>query len=457
MSTEAPTPAIIREDHAPKEAPCPHCGKEGRRKRKRTRRVRTLLFKRVAYREITYGESTARCGCCTTFHSGPDDVAPKALYDDSVRRLVLDRILRHGLNVLLTLRMIADDFLLPLSVGYVYSVLAAQARQLDMASHRRRVLEHFSGTLCVDEVHLSPGRVLLVATDPEADLVVAVASVSSNDQAHMRRFLKNLAAWGLRPEAVISDGSSLYPKVLAEVWPEAMHQLCLFHVIRDLNKKVHEGIRRVRRDLAARGRRGRKKKRGPKPKGRRSKPSGGPPRTQKERSVYLFRRRFLFLRRPEGLSRSERQELAMMITWSPELATLRRFVVKTYAMFDAETPRQAWGRRAALLRDPRYGQLPELAEALGMLGEETFAKVMAYLARPADRRVRTNNHVERTNRTLRRLEEARYCWRGLKALMRFLMMKLDVVWSERLAELDGIVDRWASDEPPSRQSHREAA
>ena len=67
-----------------------------------------------------------------------------------------------------------------------------------MAEHRRKVLEHFSGTLCVDELHL--GRfTLLLATDPLRDLPVAFALVAANDQDHMRRFLKNLKNWGLTP------------------------------------------------------------------------------------------------------------------------------------------------------------------------------------------------------------------------------------------------------------------
>ena len=65
-----------------------------------------------------------------------------------------------------------------------------------MSDHRRKVVENFSGTLCVDELHL--GRfTLLLATDPLSDIPVAFALVAANDQDHMRRFLKNLQTWGL--------------------------------------------------------------------------------------------------------------------------------------------------------------------------------------------------------------------------------------------------------------------
>jgi hypothetical protein len=66
------------------------------------------------------------------------------------------------------------EFLLEISTGFVYDVLRDHAAQLDMAAHRRKVLEHFSGTLCVDELHLGQ-LTLLLATDPVRDLPVAFA------------------------------------------------------------------------------------------------------------------------------------------------------------------------------------------------------------------------------------------------------------------------------------------
>jgi hypothetical protein len=109
-----------------------------------------------------------------------------------------------------------------------------------------------SGTLCVDELHLG-AYTLLLATDPLADLPVGFALVGANDQDHMGRFLHNLARWGLRPEVVVSDGSSLYPELLAEIWPGARHQLCVFHLLRDVLNKLLDAVRRLRRAQARRG------------------------------------------------------------------------------------------------------------------------------------------------------------------------------------------------------------
>src|SRR5918997_703422 len=265
MGTEAPTSVVIPVRCAPPKAPCPRCGKRGRRKRALTRTVRTVAYKAVAVLEVTYGEYAARCGCRATFRSTPEGVRPKARYDNKVRDLVLDRLLKDGMSIERALASIRREFLLDLSTGFVYDVLRDHAASLDMAAHRRAVLERFSGTLCVDELHL--GRfTLLLATDPLADLPVAFALVARNDSDHMRRFLKNLKGRGLRPRVVVTDGSNLYPAVLAELWPDAAHQLCVFHVIQDINELVLGAVRRLRPGMGRRGKAGRKKKRGRKTK-----------------------------------------------------------------------------------------------------------------------------------------------------------------------------------------------
>src|SRR3954451_10448894 len=308
MGAEAPTSVVIPRHCAPKKAPCPKCGKHGRRKRKLPpRRVRTVAYKAVAYLEITCGEYQARCSCCTTSRNTPEDVLPRALYDNKVRDLVLERILKDGMNVEQTLESLGREFLLELSSGFVYDVLHDHAAQLDMAEHRRKVLAHFSGTLCIDELHL--GRLtLLLATDPLSDLPVAFALVDQNDQDHMRRFLQNLKTWGLEPEVVVTDGSNLYPAVLAVLWPGTDHQLCVFHVIRDINKLILDALRRLRTAMGRRGKAGRRTKRGR--KGAKSKARAARRGlTVKKKAHFVFKHRFLVVKRRENLTESERGDL----------------------------------------------------------------------------------------------------------------------------------------------------
>ena len=83
------------------------------------------------------------------------------------------------------------------------------------------------------------------------------------------------------------------------------------------------------------------------------------------------------------------------------------------------------------MRDPAFRAVPELVKAVEQIDAEKFAKLMAFLKNPVSQRVRTNNHVERTNRMFRFLEKVRYKWRRRRTLVRFVVLKLDQVWSHR--------------------------
>jgi hypothetical protein len=205
---------ITRIRRAPRRAPCPTCGRRGRRKRIFRRRLRTLAYQRVAWLEVTYAEYQARCRCCKYFRTWPLDVPAKADYDGTVRQAVLDRLLRDRLNIEQAKAAMHRDFLLTLSDGFVYDCLRWQLARLDLAQHRQLVPQRFSGTLCVDELHL--GRYTLVlATDPLADLPVGFALVGANDQDHMRRSSATWPAGGSSRRW----SSAMAPACTRNCWP----------------------------------------------------------------------------------------------------------------------------------------------------------------------------------------------------------------------------------------------
>jgi hypothetical protein len=417
---------------APRRAPCLHCGRLARRKRTLRRRLRTLAYRRVAWLLVTYAEYRARCGCRKYFRTWPLDVPPKADYDASVRQAVLDRLLHDRLNVEQTKAAMQRDFLVELSDGFVYDCLRWQLARLDLAQHRRMVLERFSGTLCVDELHL--GRyTLLLATDPLADLPVGFALVGANDQEHLGRFLRNLAHWGLQPEVVVSDGSSLYPELLAEIWPNAKHQLCVFHLLRDVLNKVLDAVRRLRRAQARRGRAGRKRRPGrPGKRQAARRQQRGP--TAKEKAAFIGRHRFLIVKRAAKLTEAEKEELEKMLAYLPALRPLWSFSQAVYRLLDnSKTLRVARWRWTWLRYDPQYQEVGELVEALELLAEPKLTKAMAFVGQAAGRRVRTNNHAEGLNRRLRFAEKVRYRWRKRKWVVRWVVLLLDVCW-RRAAE-----------------------
>jgi hypothetical protein len=323
------------------------------------------------------------------------------------------------------------DFLLSLSEGFVYDCLRWVGAQLDVTAHRRLVIEKFSGTLCIDELHL--GRfTLLLCTDPIADLPVACALVSRNDHPHMRRFLSNLKSWGLLPCVVVTDDSNLYPTVLADLWPHARHQLCVFHILKNINDLIIKAVRRLAHATQRRGKAGRKRKAGrPSQKQQAVHAALGP--TLKEKAGLILKHRFLIVKKTGNLDRPQWETLVQMFEYLPELRTLWHFACKARRLFDKEARVQTlWQRRAAMLREETYKQVAELVEAMKILEAEKFKKAVAFVYSPMAEKVRTNNHVESANRQLRFKEKVRYKWRRRKWVLRFVLLALDRWWSQAL-------------------------
>jgi hypothetical protein len=408
----------------PKTYPCPTCGRRGHRRHRYDRFVRSLAYGQVLWLHVFYAEYTARCHCRKYFRSCPPQVCPKAEYDNLVREAVLNRILDDGLNAQRTIAAMKRDFLLELSSGFIYDCLDWGLTRLDQPGQRKANREQFSGVLNVDELHLGE-YTLLLATDPISDRVIGYLLVKVNDQPHMRCFLRTLQYWGFAPKVVVTDGSNLYPAVLQEVWPEAKHQLCVFHVLQDVTAKVLDAVRRLRRQQARRGNCGRKRRRGrPSKAEQKRRQRQGP--TNKEKAAFVYKHRFLIVKRPENLDERDSKQLSQMFAYLPELRPLRSFCLAVYQLFNTEqVVRLARRRRTLLLKKAEYQQVPELEEALGLLDKDKFDKMIAFLESPAGQQQRTNNHVERTNRKLRFDEKVRYKFRSGRSLERFLRLRLD--------------------------------
>src|SRR5665647_739954 len=52
-------------------------------------------------------------------------------------------------------------------------------------------------------------------------------------------------------QGITTDGSNLYPEPISKVFGDVSHQLCEFHIIKELTKAVLHAGAKVRRELAA--------------------------------------------------------------------------------------------------------------------------------------------------------------------------------------------------------------
>jgi Transposase len=134
---------------------------------------------------------------------------------------------------------------------------------------------------------------------------------------------------------VVTDGSNLYPAVLREVWPGAKHQLRVFHVLQDVTNKVLDGVRRLRRQQARRGKAGRKRPRGRQSERQKRRQRRRGPRNQ-EKAAFVYKHRFLIVKRTGNLTKKDWADLVQMFRYLPELRTLWYFCQDVYELFSPE-------------------------------------------------------------------------------------------------------------------------
>ena len=247
------TPCQIRHVRwTPPVLPCPRCGDAASRVWDTARTAIDLDLDAPVLLRITV--SVHHCTACPQrFRAQPPFLRPDAIYTNRVVAKAVHAVFADGLAFRRVPDRLARDFWVCPTEATVRRWCRLYSTHLeDQDTYLSWVVEEFSGILCVDEVYQGQ-LALLVAVDPAAStgdrLVGYVLVQGTVDRAAMAAFLTRLAAAGLCPEEVITDGSSLYPSLLKETWPTAAHQLCLFHETRRVTDAAAAVIRLAREAL----------------------------------------------------------------------------------------------------------------------------------------------------------------------------------------------------------------
>src|SRR6476619_5893406 len=116
-------------------------------------------------------------------------------------------------------------------------------------------LADFSGYVATDERYDGP-FCMLSAVDNRRDKrllydVLDHDPTHDDIQAFLGRLKTALTARDLTLRGITTDGSALYPAPLAEVFHGVPHQLCQFHVVKDIVKAVLGAVASERKRLAA--------------------------------------------------------------------------------------------------------------------------------------------------------------------------------------------------------------
>ena len=232
-------------------------------------------------------------------------------------------------------------------------------------------------------------------------------------------FKARLDTRGLKVLGLTTDGSPLYPAVIQEVFPEARHQVCQFHVLKEINQAVLHAAAKVRKEL--------KVQQPALPRGRPSQARRAQARKAKriqQRIADLFDHRHWFVQR--HLTVAENKTLRRITRGLPHLRTLRRIMDQVYQLFDRRCRTETALAKLASLRR-RVRRFKQVGRTLNKLFTPNLQKALTFLD---DRLLpATSNAVERGNRRFRKAQRSVYSVRTAEHIRQ--RIALDMVRDQR--------------------------
>ena len=286
-----------------------------------------------------------------------------------------------------------------------------------------KALIDFSGYLAIDEVYDGPFCILSVVDNRRYNRLAF--QVLDHDPTHddvrafLQEFQRQLVKRRRRVCGVTTDGSPLYPKVLSELWPAVPHQLCQFHVLKEITKAVLHALAKLRKEMAAQippAVRGRPRQEQQGQVWRRA--------WQKQRVAELFEHRYLFVR--HHLSPAQYKQLQKLLYGRFHLRTLRKIMDAVYQLFDRRCRTATALKKLRRLRR-RVRRFKRLGRSLDKLKSPNLEKALEFL----DNKLlgATSNAVERANRRFRKAQKSIYSVRTKEHVEQRLA--LDMVREQR--------------------------
>jgi hypothetical protein len=279
-------------------------------------------------------------------------------------------------------------------------------------------LADFSDYLAIDEVYNDPFCILSVVDNRRynrlAFRVLDHDPTQDDVRAFLTEFKGKLDSRCLGVHGITTDGSSLYPDVLKELWPKARHQICKFHVLKEIIQAILHGLATLRKEMIA--------KIPKQPRGRPRKGRQGEAwliAYHKRCVAELFEHRYLFVR--HHLGTAQRKQLRKLTYGQPQLRTLRKIMEEVYRLFDRRCRTQTAVKKLQRLRR-RVRQFKKLGTSLDKLKNPNLEKALVFLD---DKLLEaTSNAVERANRRFRKAQKSIYGARTKEHLEQRLALDL---------------------------------
>ena len=264
-------------------------------------------------------------------------------------------------------------------------------------------LSDFSGYIAADELYDGPFCVLSIVDNRTFKRLLY--QVLDHDPDHkditkfFQRFRMALRLRGLKVHGVTTDASPLYPEPLRAVFGAVPHDICEFHILKEITKAILRAVAKVRKTLAGR-----------KPVAKRGRPATPAAKRvvrQRERLQQkiadLFEHRYLFVQHDS--TPAERRQLQHVTRGLPQLRTLRDIMEEVYRLFDRRCRTDTALAKLARLRQ-RVRRFKQVGKLLTKLRSPNLEKALTFL----DDKLfpSTSNAVERGNRRHRKMQKTIY-------------------------------------------------
>ena len=264
-------------------------------------------------------------------------------------------------------------------------------------------LADFSGYIAADELYDGPFCVLSIVDNHNFRRLIY--EVLDPDPTHedmirfFRRFRNELEQRDMKLLGVTTDGSPLYPEPLARIFPGVPHQVCEFHVLKEINKQILKAVTGVRRELKEKL-----------PKLKRGRPSSQAARKAacrkkklQDKISNLFEHRYLFVK--HSLTPREKKIFLSVTRGLYNLRNLRSIMDEVYRLFDRRCRTETALEKLAKLRC-RVRRFKTLGQTLKKLFTPNIEKALTFLDN--SQLPSTSNAVERGYRRHRKMQKSVY-------------------------------------------------
>lgn len=421
---DLPRPKLIKQRRNYAQRACPWCGKQAFRDRVFVRPlhdVGDLRSGRPQELRITYSQHY--CSACRKcFSVDLSDLAPPhGDYTHRVMAVAMRLVVEDGLPYRTASWNLWRDHRVFVPFATIQNWVEAGGKR---ASERWEsdyldwALADCSGYLTADELYDGPFCVLSIVDNRTYKRlfyqVLAHDPTGADVLAFFQRFQAVLQVRQLTVRGITTDGSALYPSAIQTVWGALPHQICEFHVLKELNQASLRAVAQVRKQLAAQ-----------QPKLGRGRPAGAKRKLAQQRQrlqlkiAELFEHRYLFVQ--HQLSDSERATLLRITRGLPQLRALREIMDEVYRLFDRRCHTATALAKLARLRQ-RVQRFAQLSRVLKGLFSANVEKALTFLD---DHLLgATSNAVERANRRFRKMQKTVYRVRTYEHIVNRLALDL---------------------------------